>query len=293
MIESKSWQSRLFNVANVAILAAIAAAAALPMIHLLAVSLSDRAATQGGRVTLWPIGFTLTSYQKVMESGAFLDSLWVSVQRTVLGTAVMMLLTVITAYPLSKSTRELKGRNIIMWLFVFALLFNGGIIPLFLVIRNLNLLDSLWALILPMALPVWNVILMMNFFRGIPKELEEAALLDGASHWEILRRIYLPLSLPALATLTLFCAVAHWNSWFDGMIYINSPEKQPLQTFLRSVVVNQDLTRVLRDSSSMAQYSNRSLTAAQIYVATVPILVVYPFLQRYFISGIKLGALKG
>lgn len=293
MIESKSWGSRLFNAVNVIILIGIAIAAVLPMIHLLAVSLSDRAATQGGLVTFWPIGFTLESYNKVIESGAFLRSLWVSIERTVLGTVLMMTLTVLTAYPLSKTTRELKGRNGFMWLLIFALLFNGGIIPLFLVIRNLEMLDSLWALILPTALPIWNVVLMMNFFRGIPKDLEEAALVDGASHWEILFRIYLPLSLPALATLTLFSAVFHWNSWFDGLIYINNPNNVPLQTFLRTVVVDQNLGQILRDPSKMQQYSDRSLTAAQIYVATVPILIIYPFLQRYFISGIRLGAVKG
>jgi putative aldouronate transport system permease protein len=180
-----------------------------------------------------------------------------------------------------------------MWMLIVAMLFNGGLIPWFLVIRGLGLLNSLWALILPGALPIWNVILLMNFFREIPQELEEAAIIDGASHWNILFHIYLPLSVPALATLVLFAAVTHWNSWFDGMILIMDNAKYPMMTFLRTVVVDMNLQILSINPEDLYNLSDRSVRAANIFIATLPILLVYPFLQRYFIHGIRLGAVKG
>jgi len=162
------------------------------------------------------------------------------------------------------------------------------------VIRQTGLIDSFWALIIPGALPVFNVILLANSFRSVPKELEEAAAMDGAGHWTILFRVLLPLSLPVLATVTLFVAVGHWNSWFDGLILMNSPDKYPLQSYLQTVVVSPD-PRMLteRDLELLKIISNRTTRAAQIFIAMIPILVVYPLLQRYFTSGIKLGSVKG
>jgi putative aldouronate transport system permease protein len=215
------------------------------------------------------------------------------VQRTVLGTLINMTLTILAAYPLSKTAQEFKGRNWFMWILVIALLFNGGLIPWFLVVRNLGLINTLWALVLPGALPVWNVILLMNFFREVPKELEEAAIIDGASYWNTLWYIYLPLSVPALATLTLFAAVGHWNSWFDGMILITKNAQYPMMTFLRTVVIDMNLQILSVNIEDIYNLSDRSIRAANIIVATLPILIVYPFLQRYFIHGIRLGAVKG
>jgi putative aldouronate transport system permease protein len=180
-----------------------------------------------------------------------------------------------------------------MWIFLFALLFSGGLIPTFLIVRGLGLMDSIWALVLPGALQIFSLFLLMNFFREVPRELEEAAIIDGANHWQILVHIFLPISLPALATLTLFAAVGHWNAWFDGAIYMTRAEYYPLQTFLRTIVVQLDLSRLGVDPRDLETLSNRSIKAAQIMVTIVPILVVYPLLQRYFISGIKLGAVKG
>ena len=293
MIEDRGWGSRLFDVANVVFLVLFAFLCMLPLIHVFAVSLSSRAASQGQFVTMWPIGFTIENYTEVLNAPRFYNALWISVQRTVIGTALNMALVVLTAYPLSKSAYEFKGRNIFMWLVLFAMLFGGGLIPWFLVIRNLGLINKIWALILPGALPIWSTIMMMNFFRDIPKEIEEAAIIDGASHWRILWNVYLPLSLPALATLTLFAAVGHWNSWFDGMILMTHPEKRPLQTMLRSIVVELDVSDLALDWQELSVVSDRSARAATIFVSTVPILIVYPFLQRYFISGIRLGAVKG
>jgi putative aldouronate transport system permease protein len=293
MVEDRGWASRLFDIANHAFLTLFGLLCLAPLVHIFAVSLSDRSASAGGFVTFWPIGFTLANYGKIFEAGAVYRAGLISIQRTVIGTALNLFLTVLTAYPLSKSTQAFKGRTVFMWYFVFAMLFSGGLIPWFLVIRQLGLLNKIWALILPGAVPIWNVILMMNFFRDVPVELEEAATIDGASHWRILWHVYLPISLPALATMTLFSAVGHWNAWFDGMILMTKNTLYPLQTFLRTVVVEMDLTLLSMNIEDLRVLSDRSAKAATIFVSTIPILIVYPFVQRYFITGIRLGAVKG
>jgi putative aldouronate transport system permease protein len=247
----------------------------------------------GGFVTLWPIGFTWQNYFEILTAAPVYQAFWVSIKRTVLGTTINMVMTILAAYPLSKSPQEFKGRNWFMWIVIIALLFNGGLIPWFLAVRNLGLINTLWALVLPNALPIWNVILLMNFFREIPRELEEAAIIDGASYWDTLIHIYVPLSIPALATLTLFSAVMHWNSWFDGMILITNNSQYPIMTFLRTVVIDMNLQILSVNIEDIYNLSDRSIRAANIIVATLPILIVYPFLQRYFIHGIRLGAVKG
>ena len=292
MIRDKSTFSLLFDACNYVFLAAFAILCLLPLVHIFAVSLSGRAPATGGFVSFWPIDFTLENYQEVMGSRTFLRSFGISVARVLTGTSLNMVLVILTAYPLSKTPRAFKGRTIFIWFFVFAMLFDGGLIPSFLVVRSLGLLNTLGSLILPGAVPIFSVILMMNFFRDVPKELEESAVIDGASHWRVLWHIYIPLSLPAIATLTLFSAVNHWNAWFDGLIYMTDNANYPMQTFLRTVVVEFDLTNVGIDPRDLQRLSDRAIRGAQIFVATVPILVVYPFLQRYFISGIKLGAVK-
>ncbi len=292
MIRDKTWFSRLFDSFNYVFLTGFAVLCLLPLIHIFAVSLSGRAPATGGFVSFWPLDFTLENYQEVMGSRTFLRSFLISVVRVLSGTSLNMALVILTAYPLSKSPRVFKGRTIFIWFFVFAMLFDGGLIPSFLVVRSLGLLNTLGSLILPNAVQIFSVILMMNFFRDVPKELEESALIDGASHWRLLHHIYIPLSLPAIATLTLFAAVYHWNAWFDALIYMTDNANYPMQTFLRTVIVTLDLTQVGMDPRDLQRLSDRAIRGAQIIVATVPILVVYPFLQRYFISGIKLGAVK-
>ena len=292
MIRDNNLFSRLFDGFNYIFLASFAVLCLLPLIHIFAVSLSGRAPATGGFVSFWPIDFTLENYEQVMGSRTFLRSFAISVARVVSGTTLNMVLVILTAYPLSKSPRVFKGRTIFIWFFVFAMLFDGGLIPSFLVVLSLGLLNSLGALVLPNAVPIFSVILMMNFFRNVPVELEESALIDGASHWKVLWYIYIPLSLPAIATLTLFAAVNHWNAWFDGLIYMTDSANYPMQTFLRSVIVSLDLTKVGINPQDLQRLSDRAIRGAQIIVATVPILLVYPFLQRYFISGIKLGAVK-
>lgn len=297
MVEPTTLGARLMQAAIYTLLFGIALLCLLPMINLLAVSLSDRAAASGNMVTFWPINFTTANYNEVMQSAAFLRAMGVSVQRVILGTAINITMIVLAAYPLSRSTSEWPGRNIFMALLLIAMLFNGGLIPWFLNIRNLGLLNTIWALVLPPAVQIGSVILAMNFFRELPKELDEAATIDGATHWDLLFRVYLPLSLPILATVTLFSAVYHWNDWFQGLILIRSSDKVPLQTFIRRVVVEGNITTMLQNTSdvdaNVLKISNRALRGAQIFIATVPILLLYPFLQRYFIHGIRLGAVKG
>jgi putative aldouronate transport system permease protein len=282
------------NALNLLVLAVLAVVCVFPILHTLALSLSSATAAASGRVTLWPVEFTLQSYKFVLENPAFGKSFLVSVARVLVGVPVNMLLTILVAYPLSRSKREFRARDVFAWFFLITVLFSGGLIPWYMVIKQTGLIDSFWALIIPGALPVFNVVLLANAFKGIPKELEEAAAMDGAGHWTILFKILLPMSLPVLATVTLFVAVGHWNAWFDGLILMNSPAKYPLQSYLQTVIVSPD-PRMLseRDLALLKIISNRTTRAAQIFIAMIPILVVYPFLQRYFTTGIKLGSVKG
>jgi putative aldouronate transport system permease protein len=295
MIEDKSWGWRLFKVFNYLVLSLVGMICLFPLFHFLAVSFSDRAATVGGLVVLWPIRFTTASYELVLHAPLFYQSLFISVQRIVFGVSLQMMVTVLMAYPLSKTAKRFKGRNVFMWLLLIGLFTDWGIIPWWLVIRSLGLMNTIWALIIPPALLPYNVILMMNFFREIPDELDDAARIDGASHWKRLFQIYIPLSIPSIATLTLFSAVFHWNSWFDGMVLIYDVNKLPLQTFLRSVVIGLDTSNLALQagSSQFLLYSDRSIRAASIFLSIVPVLILYPFLQRYFVTGIKLGSIKG
>jgi len=293
MIREKDWRNVAFDIFNHLVILALGLLALAPLVNLLAISLSSSAAAMGGYVTFWPVDFTLENYNAIINSSAVYRAFLISVQRTVLGTVISMFFTVITAYPLSKTMKEFKGRNIFAWMIVFTMLFDGGLIPGYMVIRNLGLLNTIWALILPMSVSAWSIILLMNFFKEVPRELEEAALLDGANHWQILWKIFVPLSTPALATLALFIAVFHWNSWFDGMIFMTDNANYPLQTYLRTVVIDLNSTTLQMDATKVDSLSQRSLRAAMIFISTVPIMVIYPFLQRYFVTGIKLGSVKG
>ena len=282
------------NLVNLIALTLLGVLCAFPIVHTLALSFSNAAAASSGRVTIWPVEFTTQAYQFVLDNPAFIKSFGVSLLRVLVGVPVDMILTILVAYPLSRTKAEFRRRDFFAWFFVITVLFSGGLIPWYMVIRQTGLIDKFWALIIPGALPVFNVILLANAFRSVPKELEEAAAMDGAGHWTILFKVLLPLSLPVLATVTLFVAIGHWNAWFDGLILMNSPDKYPLQSYLQTVVINPD-PRMLteRDLALLQLISNRTTRAAQIFIAMVPILVIYPFLQRYFTAGVKLGSVKG
>jgi putative aldouronate transport system permease protein len=265
----------------------------MPIIHILAISFSSGSAAAAGKVALWPIEFTTAAYENVFGKPEYLQAFWVSIQRVILGTIISMLLTIITAYPLSKDSQQFRLRTFYAWVFVFTILFSGGLIPTYLTVKALGMIDTIWALVLPGAVAVFNVILLLNFYRNLPKELEESSRIDGAGHFTTLWKIYVPLSLPALATTGLFTMVGHWNSWFDGMIYMNHPENYPLQTFLQTVIIKLDFRFIKAENVElMIKLSDRTSKAAQIFVAAFPILIVYPFMQRFFIKGIVMGSVK-
>lgn len=264
----------------------------LPMIHLLAMSFSSNGAIMAGKVSLFPIGFNLTAYKSVFLHAAMVKSLFFTIFMVALFTLIAMFMTVIAAYPLTKP--KLKGRNFFLLLIVLTMFFSGGIIPDYLLMRSLNLLDTLWVLVLPGAISAFYLIIMKTFFSSIPVELEESARMDGASHFRILISIILPLSLPALATLSLFYAVGRWNGFQDALIYITSQDLYPIQLKLYALVISgQANDLAILEAQNAGAPVPQSLKAASIMFGTIPILLVYPFIQRYFISGVMIGAVKG
>lgn len=288
----KSVPYRIFNVFNHIFLILISILCILPLIHVLAVSFSGREAASANLVTFFPIDFTFDAYDKTIGNAQFINSVWISVKRTILGTTIGMVLVFLAAYPLSKEESAFRGRSLYAWFFVFTMLFSGGMVPSYILIQKIGLMNSIWALVLPFAVNVWNMVLMLNFFRGVPKELEEAALIDGANHFITLFRVYLPISMPAIATLSLFTVVFHWNDWFSGLLYIRDYEDYPLATFLQSIIVQQDFSKVNVSPEELKSISQRTVKSAQIFIGALPVLLVYPFLQRYFVKGIVLGAVK-
>lgn len=290
----ESISRRVYLKINVLLLLLIAVVCLVPILHVIALSLSSSSAVMAGRVTLWPVQPTFASYNILMQRSDFFDSFRMSLYRVVLGTIVNLALIVMTAYPLSKQRTQFHGRTVYAWYMIITIIFSGGLIPTYMVVKQIGLVNSIWALILPGAVPVWNTVLMMNFYRNLPREIEESAFIDGASHMTVLIKLYVPLSAPAVATVALFTIVGHWNSWFDGLIYLNTPSKYPLQTFLYMVG-----TAIMQGSTTtenveyMREISDRTLRSAQIVIAMVPVLLAYPFLQKYFTKGIVMGSVKG
>jgi putative aldouronate transport system permease protein len=292
--EHKHKKIEVFAVVNGLFLLFLALICIIPLIHIAAVSFSSSASAATGQVTLWPLEFSLNSYRFVVKRVAFWRSMFVSIERIVLGGAINLLLIILTAYPLSRKNSEFRFRSVYSWLFFITMMFNGGLIPWYMVISELNLLDKLWALILPGAVPVFSVILILNFFREVPDELSEAALIDGAGHWRILWNIFVPVSMPALATVLLFSLVNHWNSWFDGLLLMNSPDNYPLQSYIQTIVVQRTYSMMTREEiQQLTTISDKTLRSAQIFLGSLPIVAVYPFLQKFFVKGIVLGGVKG
>jgi len=294
----KSPQRKIFEISVYILLFLVSLSCILPFVNLLAVSFSEGKYVASGSVKLIPKGFNFSSYVYILENKDFINSFFISIKRTVLGLIINVGLIVLTAYPLSKTNSSFKARSVYSWIFVGSMLFVPTLVPTYLVVRGLGLIDSIWALVLPGALPVFNMILMMNFFRELPSELEEASFLDGANHWTILWKIYVPLSKPAIATVTLFCMVNHWNAWFDGMLYMNSTSKYPLQSYLQTVVVNaQQLLGSGGANANLLELlksiNNDTAKAAQLFIAMIPVLCIYPFLQKYFTAGLTAGSVKG
>lgn len=284
----------LFQIFNYTVLALLMASCLIPLLNILAMSFSGATAVSAGKVFIFPVDFNLCAYEYVMEKREFWRSLMVSVWRVVIGVPLMMLITILVAYPLSKGKQQLRARSFYVWIFFFTMLFSGGLIPGYLLITNLHLMDTIWALILPTAVPVYNIVLMLNFFRGIPKELEEAAVIDGASQFATCFRIYVPCAKPSIATLTLFSFITQWNSYFDGLIFSNFPENYPLASYLYTVVIKRDLSLLnIADIQQMAMLNDRTVRCAQIFISLIPIMIIYPFAQKYFVKGMTVGSVKG
>ena len=287
---------KVFNVFNYAFIILVCLSCLLPIVHVLAISLSAPGYAAAGRVNLWPLGFNTQAYLFTLETGQFARAFWVSIQRTVLGVAINMFLMITVAFPLSKSKEKFSARNIYMGFFAITMIFGGGLIPFYILIVNLGMLDTMWALVLPGGLPVFSMLILMNFIRNLPAELEEAAMMDGAGYFTLLIRILLPVLKPALATVGLFAIVFHWNEWFAGMIFINDPRNVPLQTYLQAMLANFQalLLQGGVDPREMAGRLNEHTgRAAQLFLAMLPVLAVYPFLQKYFAKGLVIGSVKG
>ncbi|GHU03891.1 ABC transporter permease [Spirochaetia bacterium] len=282
-----------FEIFNYLFLTAWFVICVLPFIHIIAVSFSGRGPADANFVGLWPLEPTTENYVRALNDEYIVQPFFNSIKRVILGVCFNMLITVITAYPLCKEKKDFPGRSVYTWFFIFTMLFSGGLIPSYLLMRNLGLLGNMWALILPGTVPIFNILVLLNFFRQLPKEIEEAAIIDGASQAQVLVRIFLPLSAPCLATLVLFSAIGHWNAWFDGMIYMRSPEQYPLTTYLQ--VIQTRLTKInsYSDAQKMERIARRSLLMSYITISMLPIMFVYPFLQRHIKKGLVLGSVKG
>ncbi|MFS0724409.1 carbohydrate ABC transporter permease [Paenibacillus sp. 1P07SE] len=290
MVGDKSWGSRLFALVNGSLLGLFALVTVLPFIHVIGSSFATAGEIAATRFLLLPTTFTLDAYKYIFSTNTVMRAMGVSVFVTLLGTFWSMLISVMTAYGLSR--KDIIGRQAIMFLFVFTMLFSGGMIPTFLVVKETGLLDSYLALIVPVTINVFNMIILKTFFQGLPDGLEESARIDGCNDWGILFRIVIPCSMPAIATISLFYAVTYWNTYMHAILYLNDAAKWPVQVLLRQIVIlaggmNFD-NSVYTDVPPPAQ----SVKMAVIVVATMPILLVYPFLQKHFAKGALLGSVK-
>ncbi|MFD0712756.1 carbohydrate ABC transporter permease [Paenibacillus sp. GCM10027626] len=284
---------RIFYAVNILILAAAALVCLLPLIHILAVSLSSNTAISTGKVSLWPVEPSWRAYVSMIEGTNIVKAFRNSLVITAAGTAFNMLLTILAAYPLSK--KHFYFRRFFTLAIVFTMLFKAGLIPDYMLVKSLHLVDSYWALWLPGLISVYNMLLLRSFFTAIPEELEDAARIDGCSEWKLVLKIILPLSLPVIATLTLFYGVAHWNAFFNVMIYINDSNKYNLsvlvQNMIQSATLLTEMSNLNPDDYKML--TPESIKSASVIVMTLPMLLVYPFLQKYFVKGVMLGAVKG
>lgn len=291
MVEDRTLGGRLFGAVNFTLLALIALITVLPFIHVVAGSFTTSAELAVKKFVLIPTVWSLDAYKFIFSTNTIFKAMAVSVGVTVIGTLFSMFVTALMAYGLSR--RDLDGRQVIMFLVVFTMLFNGGLIPTFLVVKSLGLIDSYAALILPSAISAFNLIILKNFFQNVPEGLEESAKIDGCSDWGILFRIVLPLSMPAIATISLFYAVTYWNTYLSAILYLDNSAKWPIQVLLRQIVVlasGMDYSSAL---DSEVPPPDQTIKMAVIVVATLPILLVYPFLQKHFAKGALLGSIKG
>ncbi|MEF2244742.1 carbohydrate ABC transporter permease [Paenibacillus sp. IITD108] len=290
---------RSYQLLNNILITLLAATALYPFIYMTALALNEGLDSIKGGIYFWPRQFTWVNVMTVLTNPLVQDAFWISIMRTVFGTALGVVVTGFAAYALS--FRLLPGRKALSIYFLIPMLFSGGLIPYYIVLRDLHLINTFWVYIIPTALSVWNLIVMRSFFENIPEALTEAAEIDGANALTIFWRVVIPTSMPMLAAITLFTAVAHWNSWFDGAFYVNQLELKPLQTFLQSMLVNAEAAENLRggnNAAALTEAASRAVTPTSLRMAvvvlgTIPVLLIYPFLQKYFVQGVLIGSVKG
>lgn len=290
---------RMYQTTAAAIVIVLSLASLIPLVYVLSSSLvTEQEWNAKGGFILWPDEPTLRAYKQIMANNAFLGAMWVSIQRTLLGTALTMAFTVMTAYVVSR--KGMPGRKLLLLAILVTILFNGGLIPTYLVVRDLHMLNSLWALVIPGLVDSWSVLVLKQFFENLPAETEESARIDGAGEFRLMWKIMIPMAAPAMAAIGLFTAVGHWNAWFDGLIYINDAKWQPLQLLIRNMFTNanlisqgQNVGQAALASGAGLRVSIESLKMGVVVMGLIPILCIYPFLQKYFTKGMYLGAVKG
>lgn len=281
---------KLFNIFNIVFLGVIGLSMILPIIHIIAQSLSNAVAINAGKVSFWPVGFTLGSYKLILEDSSIWMGFRNSVIITVFGTLINLVMTAMLAYPLSRP--EYLYRKVVLIIVLFTLVFSAPLIPNYLLIKQLGLLDTLWALMLPMAISAFNLFIMRSFFMNMPNELIDSAKIDGCGEFRTFWKIVLPLSKPALATMGIIYAVAHWNRYAEAVFYISAREWIPLQVRLREIVFTEEFGQSDVSSELLTMLSPEGVKMAVIVVATLPIMLIYPFLQKHFIQGMLVGSIK-
>lgn len=289
----KSMGYKIFLVCNAVILTLVAISCLYPFINMFATSLSNNEAVMKGTVSIWPKGFNLEAYSRILKESQFWIGYKNTIIYTVVGTLVSLVMTIACAYPLSK--KNLIGKKPILLFMIFTMYFGGGLIPHYLLIKNIGMMDSIFAIVLPGAVSVYNMLIMKTFFQGIPESLLEAAQIDGMGQFGMLTKIVLPLSKPIIATMTLFYAVGFWNDWFTALIYMNSTSKFPVTLFLRDVVMGVTLAAQSGqsiDANAASGVMAQTMQSATVMLVTIPILCVYPFVQKHFVKGVMLGSVK-
>jgi len=291
MVNKSSKKDSIFTSLNYIVLSTVGLTMLLPILHVIAISLSDRRSVISNTVGIIPKGFELEYYQYILSKHDFFTSYFNTILVTFIGTCLSMIVTVLTAYPLSKPW--LRGRKILLLIFIFSMIFYGGIVPCYMLMKLLNLIDTIWALIVPFLLVQFNMLVIKSYMEGLPESIEESAEIDGAGPTRILFSIVLPMCLPVLASMTLFYAVGYWNNYFHAKMYISSPNKRTLQLYLNDMII---AATQLQNDLTAEEYLNLTpggVRAATIVVATLPIMLFYPYLQKYFIHGITIGSVKG
>jgi putative aldouronate transport system permease protein len=291
MLGKKSVGERIFHISNILFFFLLGFACITPWLHLISKSVSDESAVIAGKVFLWPVQIQWDAYKFVLIKSGFLNALSISLFVTIVGTFLSLVFTTLTAYPLSKP--YLKGRKFFLLIYVFAMLFYGGVIPNYMLIKGLGLINTVWSMVIPYLIIPFNVFIMKTFFENIPEQLEESAKIDGASNMAILFRLILPISLPSLATIGLFYAVAFWNDYLHPLFYISKTNLKPLQLFLYEMIKGIENLIMEGDPEGAMNITTATIESATIVLAALPIIVLYPFLQKYFVKGLTIGSVKG